>query len=58
MTSTAAIIGDLVESVFKRSCEVKDSGWIIPGRGGSMDCLDSLILGAPVFYACAAILFN
>lgn len=58
LTSTAAIIGDLVESVFKRSCEVKDSGWIIPGRGGSMDCLDSLILGAPVFYACAAILFN
>jgi len=52
-TAIASIIGDLVESVFKRSCEVKDSGKIIPGRGGSMDCLDSLILAAPVFYACA-----
>lgn len=49
-TSLAAIIGDLIESVFKRSLGVKDSGNIIPGRGGLLDCLDSLILGAPVFY--------
>ena len=49
-TSLAAIIGDLIESVFKRSFGVKDSGTIIPGRGGLLDCLDSLILGAPIFY--------
>ena len=49
-TSLAAIIGDLIESVFKRSLGVKDSGNIIPGRGGLLDCLDSLILGAPVYY--------
>ena len=49
-TALAAIIGDLIESVFKRSLEVKDSGTLIPGRGGLLDCLDSLILGAPVYY--------
>lgn len=58
LTAVASIIGDLVESVFKRCCEVKDSGKLIPGRGGSMDCLDSLIIGAPVFYACAILLFK
>ena len=49
-TALAAIIGDLIESVFKRSLGVKDSGTIIPGRGGLLDCLDSLILGAPIYY--------
>ena len=49
-TALAAIIGDLIESVFKRSCGVKDSGTLIPGRGGVLDCIDSLILGAPVYY--------
>ena len=49
-TALGAIIGDLIESVFKRSFGVKDSGNIIPGRGGLLDCLDSLILGAPIFY--------
>ena len=49
-TSLAAIIGDLIESVFKRSANVKDSGILIPGRGGALDNLDSLILGAPIFY--------
>ena len=49
-TSLAAIIGDLIESVFKRSCGVKDSGTLIPGRGGILDCADSLLLGAPVYY--------
>ena len=49
-TALAAIVGDLIESVFKRSCEVKDSGNLIPGRGGALDCIDSLILGAPIYY--------
>ncbi|MBR5401600.1 MAG: phosphatidate cytidylyltransferase [Treponema sp.] len=49
-TAVAAIIGDLIESVFKRSCGVKDSGNLIPGRGGMLDCIDSLLLGAPVYY--------
>lgn len=45
-----AIFGDLVESVLKRSCEVKDSGDLIPGRGGVLDSVDSIIFGAPVFF--------
>ncbi len=44
-----ANIGDLVESTFKRSAKVKDSGTIILGRGGIMDSIDSLILSAPFF---------
>ena len=49
-TSLAAIIGDLVESVFKRSCDIKDSGNLIPGRGGILDSIDSIVIAAPIFY--------
>ncbi len=45
-----AIIGDLVESVLKRSVEIKDSGSIIPGRGGVLDSIDSIVFVAPVYY--------
>ena len=50
LTSFATIIGDLIESVFKRSSDFKDSGNIIPGRGGALDSVDSVIASAPVFY--------
>jgi len=51
-TGFAAIVGDLIESIFKRSAEVKDSGALILGRGGILDSADSILLAAPVFYLC------
>lgn len=49
-SSTMAILGDLVESVMKRSSNTKDSGSIIPGRGGLLDSADSILFTAPVYY--------
>ncbi len=51
-TGLAAIVGDLIESIFKRSAEVKDSGALILGRGGILDSIDSILFAAPVFYLC------
>jgi len=57
-TGIAAIIGDLAESTIKRSLGVKDSGSIIPGRGGILDSIDSIAMAAPVFYALFHVFFS
>lgn len=58
ITSISAIIGDLIESVIKRSLDCKDSGTLIPGRGGVLDSLDSLLLAAPIFYIMIQFLYK
>ncbi|MCH3914771.1 MAG: phosphatidate cytidylyltransferase [Acidaminococcaceae bacterium] len=50
LVGIVAPLGDLVESILKRSCNIKDSGSFFPGHGGVLDRCDSLLFAVPVAY--------
>ena len=56
LLGAVCIVGDLAESVIKRCLGIKDSGKMLPGIGGSLDLIDSLLYTAPVFYFCTYVL--
>jgi len=57
ITSTGSQIGDLFFSYLKRKAKIKDTGNLLPGHGGILDRLDSLLIGFPVGFLSLTILF-
>jgi phosphatidate cytidylyltransferase len=58
VTVIAGTLGDLTESMIKRSFNVKDSGQIMPGHGGLLDRFDSMLFAAPIYFIYITLFLN
>ena len=58
LTAIFSTFGDLIESLLKRTLDVKDSGNVIPGHGGLLDRFDSMLLAAPAIYLFLTLMFK